>query len=59
MDLEKQTKDQNYTIGILNDKIFEFEEIEKKYDDYSGKFHKLFELGIITEDWEPIKNDTN
>ena len=58
-DLEKQTKDQNYTIGILNDKICEFEEIEKKYDNYSGKLHKLFELGIITEDGEPIKNDMN
>ena len=58
-DLEKQTKDQNYTIGILNDKICEFEEIEKKYDYYSGKLHKLFELGIITEDGEPIKNDMN
>ena len=56
-ELEKQTKDQNYKIQFLNDKILDYEEIEKKHDEYSSKLHKLFELGLISEDGEPIKNE--
>ena len=52
--LKEQAKDQNYKLQFLNDKICDFEEIEKKHDKYSGKLHKLFELGIINKDGEPI-----
>ena len=48
-------KNQNYTIKIHNDKICEFEEHEKKYENNSGKLHKLFESGIITEDGDQLK----
>ena len=52
--LEEQVKNKNYKLQFLNDKICDFKEIEKKNDEYSGKLHKLFELGIINEDEEPI-----
>ena len=58
-ELEKQASEQNYNIRLLNDKILEFEEIEKKHDEYADKLHKLFELGVITEEGDFIKNDMN
>ena len=58
-ELETKTREKHDPIKFLNDKIWNFEEIEKKHDDYAEKLHKLFELGIIIEDGDPIRNGMN
>ena len=44
-------------IDSLNSKIKEFEAKQQDYDDYTEKMSRLYELGMIDEDGNPVNNE--
>jgi ABC-type transport system involved in cytochrome bd biosynthesis fused ATPase/permease subunit len=56
-DLKIANEEQQNAIQELKDKVLKFEDVSLRYEENSEKLGKLFELGIIDADGNPIMKE--
>ena len=56
---KKEVEEMMHTIFLLKQKINDYQQLEKENDDNSKKLAKLYDIGIINEYGDPVKQPSD
>ena len=56
---KKEVEEMMHTIFLLKQKIDDYQQLEKENDDNSKKLAKLYDIGIINEYGDPVKQPSD